>query len=108
MVTPMIIASVEADHARTRGWTKALLSHLISDPTHGAANLDVITTWVTRWSAASRAACEAFRPVFEQAPVNPSTFDEALARVLAGQASALGELGITAGASVASKGEPRV
>src|SRR5262249_43280578 len=78
VVTPMIIASAEADHVRTRSWTKTLLAHLISDPAHGAANLDIISGWVDTWTTAARAACEAFRPAFERAPVKPVTFDDAL------------------------------
>ncbi len=94
VVTPILIASSEADAARTLRWTKALVSHLVTDPVHGRHNRDLIRSWVDRWNAAALEAAEAFRPVFLEAPVQPSTFDKALAHVRAKQAAILDELGL--------------
>lgn len=94
VVTPILIASSEADAARTLHWTKALVSHLVSDPVHGQHNRDLVRFWVDRWSADALEAAKAFQPVFLEAPVQPSTFDKALAHVRAKQAAILDELGL--------------
>lgn len=94
VVTPILIASSEADAARTLRWTKALVAHLVNDPVHGRHNHGLIRSWVDRWSAAALEAAEAFQPVFLEPPVKPSSFDKALAHVRAKQAAVLDELGL--------------
>jgi methane monooxygenase component A beta chain/propane monooxygenase small subunit len=92
-VTPILIASYEADDARTVRWTKALIAHLLRDPRHGRHNREVLRSWVERWNAISLAAAEAFQPAFDLAPAKPSTFDCALGHVRAKQAALLAEFG---------------
>jgi alkene monooxygenase beta subunit len=94
VVTPILIASSEADAARTLRWTKALVTHLVGDPVHGQHNRDLIGSWVQRWSTAALDAAAAFQPVFLGPPVRPSTFDKALAHVRGKQAAVLDELGL--------------
>jgi alkene monooxygenase beta subunit len=98
VVTPIIVASSEADTARTLRWTVALMSHLLNDPLEAKHNRGLVGEWLDRWTDESRAAAEAFRPVFEQAPSRPSTFDEAMQRVEAKRAAVLEPLGLLAAA----------
>jgi len=94
VVTPIIIASSEGDTARTARWTTALMQHVTGDAVHGAANAEIIRGWVDKWNAYSHEACAAFAPVFEQAPVQPSTFKSAMSRVEAKQDAYLTSLGL--------------
>ncbi len=96
VVTPIIIASSEADTARTQRWTAALIKHVLDDPAHGDANRDVIASWIEKWNRYSLDACEAFGPVFGQAPARPATFQSAMSDVLAKQAAYLGRLDLAA------------
>jgi alkene monooxygenase beta subunit len=98
VVTPIIIASSEADTARTQRWTAALLEHVLADPRYGAANRDIIASWVEKWNEYSLGACEAFAPVFAQAPVKPSTFESAMGHVQAKQTAYLDSLGLPSAA----------
>jgi hypothetical protein len=50
--------------------------------------------WLDKWTDQSKAAAEAFRPVFDQAPSRPSTFDEAMQRVDAKRNAVLEPLGL--------------
>lgn len=94
MVTPIIVASSEADTARTQRWTAALIKHVLDDPVHGSANKDVICSWIEKWNRYSLDACDAFAPVFSQAPVRPGTFESAMRDVNAKQAGYLAGLGV--------------
>jgi methane monooxygenase component A beta chain/propane monooxygenase small subunit len=95
-VTPIIIASSEADTARTMRFTTELLNHVLRDPAHGANNKQVINGWIAKWQEYSLAACDAFAPVFEQAPTKAGTYKSAMARVEAKQAAYLSNLGLSA------------
>jgi hypothetical protein len=96
IVTPIIIASSEADTARTMRWTTTLFQHLLNDETHGAKNKEIITGWVEKWQQYSLDACDAFAPVFDQAATKPGTYKSAMARVEAKQAAFLKNLGLSA------------
>jgi hypothetical protein len=95
-VTPIIIASSEADTARTMRFTTELLHHVVRDPTHGESNKQVINGWIAKWQEYSIAACDAFAPVFEQAPTKAGTYKAAMARVESKQAAYLANLGLSA------------
>ena len=90
-----IIASSEADMARTTRWNAALMEHLLGDETYGAHNREVITGWIDKWNGYSIEACTAFSPVFENAPVIPATFETAMADVQKGN----GEVGFDYGST---------
>jgi alkene monooxygenase beta subunit len=94
VVTPILIASSESDAARALRWTKALVTHVLSDALHGEHNRDVIRGWVRRWSGAAVESAEAFQSLFGIPPVRPSTFDDALTRVRLEQAAVLDDLGL--------------
>jgi hypothetical protein len=93
-VTPILIASYEADEARTVRWTKALVTHVLRDSVHGSHNRQLLNSWVEQWNAVSLAAAEAFRPAFDLPAARPSTFDQALEHVRAKQGALLAELGL--------------
>jgi hypothetical protein len=94
VVTPIIIASSEADAARTQRWTTALIKHLLDDPLHGSANREILGSWIEKWNAYSLEACEAFAPAFGQAPAQPATYGSAMRDVRAKQAAHLDSLGL--------------
>jgi len=89
MVTPIIIASSEADSARTQRWTAALIKHVLSDRTYGSANREIISGWIEKWNRYSLDACEAFAPAFDQTRAKPATFQSVLNDVQAKQAAYL-------------------
>ena len=95
IVTPIIIASSEGDTARNNRFTTELINHLTSDATHGEANREIINGWVAKWNEYALDACDAFAPVFDQAPAKPSTYKSAMARVEGKQAEHLKSLGLT-------------
>jgi methane monooxygenase component A beta chain/propane monooxygenase small subunit len=95
VVTPIIIASSEADTSRTQRWTTALIEFLFRDPGHGRENREIITSWVEKWNEYSRKACDAFAPVFAQAPKKPASFSSAMNNVETKQVAYLGNLGLT-------------
>ena len=94
VVTPIIIASSEADTARTQRWSAALIQHVLTDPVHGSGNRDIVTSWIEKWDGYALEACEAFAPAFGQALVKPATFESAMREVRAKQAAYLGSLGL--------------
>jgi methane monooxygenase component A beta chain/propane monooxygenase small subunit len=95
VLTPIIIASSEADTARTRRWTSQLLRHVLSDPVHGRANKEIVMSWIDKWDRYALDACDAFAPAFEEAPARPSTFGSAIADVRAKHAACLADLGLS-------------
>jgi len=94
VVTPIIIASSEADAARTQRWNAALIKHVLADPVHGSANREIVTSWIDKWDSYSLEACEALAPAFSQVPAKPTTFGSAMADVRARQAVYLDSLGL--------------
>ena len=72
-----------------------MLKHVLSDPVHGRANQEIVTSWIGKWDSYALDACEAFAPAFQEAPVRPSTFESAMAGVLAKQAAYLADLGLS-------------
>lgn len=94
-ITPMIIASAEADDHRTTAWTRALVNHLVSDAVHGAANRKQINEWIDKWDARSKHAIDGFAPCFSTAPRNPVSFADAAASVWRRRNQLLAELELT-------------
>jgi methane monooxygenase component A beta chain/propane monooxygenase small subunit len=99
VVTPIIIASSEADTARTLRWTSALIKHVLHDSVYGGANQEIMSSWIEKWDRYSLAACDAFAPAFGWAAVRPGTFQSAMSDVKAKQAAYLSSLGLAALAS---------
>jgi alkene monooxygenase beta subunit len=94
LVTPSVIASSEADTVRTRAWTRELIRHLVEDPEHGEHNRSIISSWIEKWNAYSVKACDAFAPVFTQAPVQPTNYEDAMAEIRAKQSRYLAEINL--------------
>ncbi len=81
--------------ARTQRWSAALIEHVLADPVHGTGNREIVMSWIQKWDSYSLEACEAFAPVFGQAPAKPSTFKSAMHDVRAKQATYLSNLSLT-------------
>jgi len=94
-ITPMIVASAQADDNRTMAWTRALVQHLVRDSSHGAANVKQINQWIEKWDAYSKKAIDAFAPSFTSAPTNPVSFADAAANVWRRRNQVLAELELT-------------
>lgn len=94
-ITPMIIASAQADDNRTMSWTKALVQGLLADPAHGDANRKQINEWIEKWDAHTKQAVDAFAPCFTSAPNNPVSFAEAASDVWRRRNQVLAELELT-------------
>ena len=95
MVTPIIVASSEADTARTQRWSAALIEHVLADPVHGEREPGHRHVRGSRSGTRyALEACEAFAPAFGQAPARPATFESAMRDVRAKQAAYLGSLGL--------------
>jgi len=94
VVTPIIIASSEADTARTQRWTSALIRHLLADSRYGDANREILSSWIGKWDGYAVEACQAFAPAFSQAPAQPAMFESAMQAVRAKQQTYLASLGL--------------
>ena len=93
-MTPILIASSEADTARTQRWMRALMLHVLDDQDYGKANREIIQGWVDEWSPRAEQAAVDFRGAFESAPIAPTAYPDASQRVRAKQHKALEELGL--------------
>jgi methane monooxygenase component A beta chain/propane monooxygenase small subunit len=94
-ITPMLIASAQADDNRTMAWTRALIEHLVADPEHGAGNRAQIDHWIEKWDARAHEAIDAFAPCFSAAPSNPVSFADAAAGVWRRRNQLLAQLGLS-------------
>jgi methane monooxygenase component A beta chain/propane monooxygenase small subunit len=94
-ITPMIIASAQADDNRTMSWTKALVQGLLDDPAHGTTNRKQINEWIEKWDAHAKQAIDAFAPCFTSAPSCPVSFAEAASDVWRRRNQVLAELELT-------------
>jgi hypothetical protein len=79
-VTSVLLASARKDSHRHLESVTELVKMVLTDPVHGAANRDVIASWVQKWSAESYAAAEALAPLFSIEGITCGTFEVALAR----------------------------
>ncbi len=92
-VTPVILATAEADRRRSRGATVELLRFLMrEDP----ANATVAQQWLSQWTPLAARAAHAFAPLFEMTDEKPVNFIEAWQRVSAAWAAQIQQLGLEA------------
>jgi toluene monooxygenase system protein E len=61
-----IVFSLDEDAHWHRGWTAALIRHIVDDNT---ANAEVVSGWIEKWSPPASEALEAFASVTAEAPV---------------------------------------
>jgi methane monooxygenase component A beta chain/propane monooxygenase small subunit len=94
-ITPMLVASAQADDNRTVSWTKALVQHLVADRTYGDANRAQINEWIAKWDEHALRAINGFAPCFSSAPTCPVSFADAAAGVWRRRDQLLAELGLT-------------
>lgn len=94
-VTPAIIESAELDWERNRKWTQAFVQLVLADPTHAAANHQILQGWINTWTPLTLKAAHALAPLFELPTVKLHSFAAALARVQQAHTTWLTELGLT-------------
>jgi methane monooxygenase component A beta chain/propane monooxygenase small subunit len=94
-VTPLVLASANADTERHRAATAELVRLVLADPSHGDGNRVVLAGWLDKWTAESIRAAEALAPLFGAGA--SETIGSCLSRVLAGQLDLLTGLGLVGG-----------
>jgi methane monooxygenase component A beta chain/propane monooxygenase small subunit len=65
--TPIVLAQSKLDAERAATSVQELIRLAAGDPDHGAANSEIISEWVTKWSAQCRAAAEGLATLFPTA-----------------------------------------
>lgn len=63
VVSPLVLASANADTERHRAATAELVRLVLADPSHGDANRAVLAGWLDTWTAESIRAAAALAPV---------------------------------------------
>lgn len=63
-MTPLVLASANADIERHRAATAELVRLVLADPSHGDGNRVVLAGWLDTWTAESIRAAEALAPLF--------------------------------------------
>ena len=94
-VTPLALASANADIERHRAATAELVRLVLADPSNGDGNRVVLAGWLDTWTAESIRAAEALAPLFGAGA--SETIGSCLSGVLAGQLDLLTGLGLGGG-----------
>jgi propane 2-monooxygenase small subunit len=76
-VTPALFGLAAEDFVRDRTWSHALFRLLVHDEEHALENRRVLREWLRRWAPDTIAATARFRPLWEELPVQPASFDDA-------------------------------
>ena len=63
-VTPAIISAAESDYKRNLANTVTLMTMLTSDPTHGAANKQLMQEWLAKYVPLCTAAANSLQPIW--------------------------------------------
>lgn len=93
-VTPMILANARRDSKYHLQVVQALVSMVLADAAHGAANKKIIQDWLLKWTPVCERAAQALQPVFEIEGIDAGPFDQALSRVKQAQTSLVEGLGL--------------
>ena len=93
-VSPMILANARRDSRYHLQLVKAIVSMVLADTEHGAANEKVIKDWLTKWTPLCAQAAQALQTVFDLEGIDAGPFEQALGRVKQPQAALLQELGL--------------
>lgn len=91
--TPTVLAQSADSQRRGLDLAQSLVKFVTADPDSGAANLDIINGWVTRWKPMCEKAANAFLPVFANVGGDGR---RALERALANAEAALTGAGLKA------------
>jgi propane 2-monooxygenase small subunit len=81
-VTPVIMGTGEADCAREQRGARALFHMLATDEQHGAANRELMQSWLATWVPRSMAAAQQLQPIWSQVSEKVAQFEDARARSL--------------------------
>lgn len=78
--TPTVMGAGENDYDRDLRYTRALLTLLLGDDTHGAGNRTVAQEWLERWVPVSLDAARRLQPLWSQPTEKPVRFEDSLDR----------------------------
>jgi propane 2-monooxygenase small subunit len=81
-----------------RGWTVDLVAFVSEDAEHGAANREVISSWLAEWMPLADEAAHGVQAVFEELPAGIS-YDEARTNVRIDVDELMAECGLAEGAA---------
>jgi hypothetical protein len=82
-------------------WTAELMRFVLADSEHGAANRDVLASWIADWLPRAHAAADALEPVFADLPEGSGGFAAARDNVEIDRAKLFEEAGLADPAEVA-------
>lgn len=94
-VTPVLLASARKDSHRHLESVAELVKLLLADPVHGAANREVVSAWIEKWSTESYAAAEGLAPLFRIDGIRSGSFEMALERTANRHRDILKDNGLT-------------
>ncbi len=102
-VTPFIIGTVERDRERNRAWADSFVG-LVTGPDvpEAEANLIVIQGWIDKWTPLALEAADALAPIFEEAPLNVVTFEQARNETLEAHVAHMERLALKSAVGVAT------
>nr|BBD49900.1 alkene monooxygenase beta-subunit [Alteromonadaceae bacterium PE-TB08W] len=93
-VSPMILANVRRDSKRHQRLVRDLSDHLTKDEQFGSSNKGTIEGWLDKWTPMCKKAAHAMQPIFEIEGIEVVSFQASIDRVVSGQRTLLGELGL--------------
>lgn len=94
-VTPILLASADADASMNLEFTKDFVRTMLQDETHGGANRTILAEWIDQWGRDITAACEKAAPLFDRPETRVLSAPEALSEVREKQAALLTSLGLS-------------
>ncbi|MEA2168548.1 MAG: alkene monooxygenase beta subunit [Solirubrobacteraceae bacterium] len=97
-VTPIVSGAGQVEWDWVQRWTAALVSGLIEDPVHGAANGEVLQAWVAEHTPSALGAARGMRELGAGSQWEPA-LDDGLKAVCADQGALLTQAGLEPGTS---------
>lgn len=93
-ITPTIVGTGENDYARDLNYSRSLFRMLARDEEHGAANRDLMGTWLGEWIPKCLAAATALQPIWSQPAEKSITYVQSLDAAKQKFATLLEEIGL--------------
>lgn len=95
-VTPLVAATGQEEWALTRAWTIAAVTFLLADPSHSAANRELLEGWIARQLPVAEAATRDLGGLEEQLPTRMVPRGRAVECVIDDQRALLADIGLAA------------
>ncbi|GAB3240103.1 aromatic/alkene monooxygenase hydroxylase subunit beta [Kineosporia babensis] len=93
-VTPSLVGTGENDFSRDLAYTRSLLSLLVRDSEHGAANVELLQTWLSEWLPVSLHAAQELQPIWSHPAERVVPFADSFAAAKDDLRSVLADLGV--------------